>query len=249
MQSPKSVQRPVPTRQQRELEDVRQKRSNLADCQHCYAAKRVKASKRRAAELQESERDREKDEQVISEMEKEVTERRQVNASNQENLEEVKDELRQIEVQIDADREALLKRVKEFQEYLEKQLAEEKDEVTQLKAEQDELATHEQQLLSTIEDDEIDNKENERARQSLNDQLRNPMQGQGLLTRSPTLTLTDPTNEQLKAELERVQSPGKSIDRHLRKQTNCWLKRRLCDKQKLETEFFIGMRMRSWRHS
>ncbi len=98
----------------------------------------------------------------------------------------------------------LLKRVKEFQVYLEEQLAGEKEEAKQLKVEQDELEAYEQQLLNTIEEDEDDDEENEQTRQSLNEQLRNPMQGQGLPAGSPALTPTDLTNEQLKAELECV---------------------------------------------
>ncbi len=39
--------------------------------------------------------------------------------------------------------------------------------------EQDELEAHEQQLLNTIENDEDDDEENERTRQSLNEQLGN----------------------------------------------------------------------------
>ncbi len=53
-------------------------------------------------------------------------------------------------------------------------------------------------MLNTVENDEDDDKENERVRQSLNDQLRNPAQGQESLTRSPTLTLMDPMNEKIK---------------------------------------------------
>ncbi len=91
--------------------------------------------------------------------------------------------------------------------YLEKQIAEEKDKAKQLKAEQDEFDVQEQQLLNTVEDDADghNDEENERTRQSLNVQLRNSVQGgQVLPTGSPMLT--DPTNEQLKAELEHVQS-------------------------------------------
>ncbi len=94
-------------------------------------------------------------------MEKEVAERRRANTSNQDNPEEIETELQQIEEKIDASREALLERVKEFQRYQEKQIAEEKSEAKQLKAEQDELEVHEQQLLNTIENEKDDDEENE----------------------------------------------------------------------------------------
>ncbi len=142
-QSPKSVPRPVQTEQQTALEDVRQKRSDLADRQHCYAAKRTEVSKRRAAELQESEKERENNERVILEMERDVAERRQTNASNENDPEEVEAELWQIEEQIEANKIALLERVKEFQNYLAKQEASEKNEVRQLKVEQNELEANE----------------------------------------------------------------------------------------------------------
>ncbi len=70
--------------------------------------------------MQKAEKDRENDEEVILEVEKEVAERRRANASNQDNPEEIETELRQIEAKIDADREALLEQVKEFQRYQEK---------------------------------------------------------------------------------------------------------------------------------
>ncbi len=104
-QSPKSAPRQVQTKQQRELEHVRQKRTDLANRQHRYAVGRIEVGKRRALELQKVEKDREDDEEVILEMEKEVAERHQANASNQDNLEEIEAELRQIEEKIDASRE------------------------------------------------------------------------------------------------------------------------------------------------
>ncbi len=139
-------------------------------------------------------------------MEKEVAERRRVNASNQEDPEEVEAELRQIEEKIDVEREALFEQVKEFQKYLEKQIVDEKSEARQLKAEQDELEAHEQQLLHTAVEDENDADENEQTRLYLNEQLRNPMPRQGLPTGCPAPTPTDLTNKQLKAELARLQS-------------------------------------------
>ncbi len=51
---------------------------------------------------------REKDEEALLVMEKEVRERRRANASNQNNPEEVEAELREIEEKIDAEREASL---------------------------------------------------------------------------------------------------------------------------------------------
>ncbi len=67
------------------------------------------ANKWRAAEFQKSEADRENDEVVILEMEKDVAERCQVNALNQDNPEEVVEaELQQTEEKIDANRAALL---------------------------------------------------------------------------------------------------------------------------------------------
>ncbi len=59
-------------------------------------------------ELEQSEEKREKDEEALLEMEKDVRERRRVNKSNQDNLEEVEAELRKIEEKIDAEREELL---------------------------------------------------------------------------------------------------------------------------------------------
>ncbi len=44
-----------------------------------------------------SEKDREEDEAVISEMEKEVAEKRRVNTSNKDNPDEVADELQKME--------------------------------------------------------------------------------------------------------------------------------------------------------
>ncbi len=139
-------------------------------------------------------------------MEKDVAERCRVNASNQDNPAEVETELQRVEEKIEANRVALLDRVNEFQVYLEKRIAEEKDEAKQLKAEQDELEAHEQQLLNPAKDDDDgdNDEENERTRQSLNDQLRNAALGQVSPTGSPMPT--DPTNEQLKAELECVRS-------------------------------------------
>ncbi len=60
-------------------------------------------------ELQKSERERENNEEVILEMERDVAERRRANASNQDHPDEVEDELQQIEKQIDVNRAALLK--------------------------------------------------------------------------------------------------------------------------------------------
>ncbi len=62
--------------------------------------------------MQESEKDREHDERVILEMEKDVAERRRVNASNQDNLKETEDELQQVEKQIETGRVKLFERVK-----------------------------------------------------------------------------------------------------------------------------------------
>ncbi len=73
--------------------------------------------------------------------------------------------------------------------YLEKQIADEKNEARQLRAEHDELKTLEQQLLHTTVKNEVDDTENERTRQGLNQQLL----GQGLPTGSPAPTPTDPT--------------------------------------------------------
>ncbi len=69
-------------------------------------------------------------------MEKNVVERRRANALNQDNPQEVAVELQEMEEKIDAEKTVLLKQVRDFQEYLEKQTAEEKNEVTQLNAEQ-----------------------------------------------------------------------------------------------------------------
>ncbi len=74
-QSLMSVPRQVQTKWQRELEDVRQKRKELVNHQHRYAKRRQELGKQRAAELQKSEADRENDEEVILEMEKDVAER------------------------------------------------------------------------------------------------------------------------------------------------------------------------------
>ncbi len=65
----------VPTKWQRELEHVRQQRTDLADHQHCYAAERIEAGRRRAFKLQKAEKDRENDEEIILETDKEVAER------------------------------------------------------------------------------------------------------------------------------------------------------------------------------
>ncbi len=80
---------------------------------------------------------REREEESLLEMEREVGEKRRANASNQDDPEEVEAELRKIEESIDAEREKLTERVNEFQLYLEKQVADEKNEAKQLRAEQD----------------------------------------------------------------------------------------------------------------
>ncbi len=90
----------------------------------------------------------------------------------------------------------------------------EKNEVRQLRAEQDELKTHEQQLLSTPVENEDDDAEHERARQGLNEQL-----GQELPTGSPAPTPIDLTSEQLKAELEHVRLQ-RDADRQALKEAN-----------------------------
>ncbi len=123
--------------------------------------------------MEQSEEKREQEEETLLDMEREVGERRRANASNQMDPEEVEAELRKIEEKIDAEREKLSERVKEFQLYLEKQVADEKNEAKQLRVEQDELKTLEQQLLSSAVENEDDDDENERTRQSLNDQLLN----------------------------------------------------------------------------
>ncbi len=69
----------------------------LADRQHSYAERKKELGKQRADELQKFEVERQGDEQLTLDMEKDVEEKRQVNASNQENLEEVADELRTAE--------------------------------------------------------------------------------------------------------------------------------------------------------
>ncbi len=134
-------------------------------------------------------------------MEKDVAERCRANASNQENLNEVADELQKVEERIDVEKTALLERIKSFQDYLEKQTAEEKEEVIRLNAEQNELDVHEHQLLNAVEDDDED--ENEWIRQNLSDSLaRSSAKGQESLTKGPVLT--SPMNEQLRAELDRM---------------------------------------------
>ncbi len=190
-QSPMGVLGQAETRWQRELEEVRKKQKELADHQHRYAKWRVESGKQRADELQKFEADQENDEGVISEMEKDVAKRCQANTLNQENPKEVAAELQKMEERIDVERAALLERVKDFQEYLEKRTAEERDEVTQLNAEQNELEAREQQLLNTVKDDDED--ENEQTRQNLSAQLRSSVQGQGSPTKSPVPT--GPTNE------------------------------------------------------
>ncbi len=79
----------------------------MADHQHSYAEWKKESGKQRADELQKFEADRQKDEQFILEMEKDVKEKRQVNASNQENPEEVADELQIVEESIEAERAVL----------------------------------------------------------------------------------------------------------------------------------------------
>ncbi len=113
-----------------------------------------------------------------------------VNASNEDDLDEVETEFQQIEEKIEVNRLALLEPVKEVQDYLAKQVGSEMDEARQLKAEQDELETHEQQLLNVVKNDEDDDEANEQERQSLNEQLKNSVQGQESLTGSPTPTPT-----------------------------------------------------------
>ncbi len=76
MQSPTSLQRPVSTKWHRQMEDVRQKRDNLADRQHHYAKRKGEASKRRAAELEQADEKREKDGEALLAREKEIGEKR-----------------------------------------------------------------------------------------------------------------------------------------------------------------------------
>ncbi len=96
------------TKWRRELEEVRKKQKELAGRQHRYAEWRVESGKQRADELQQFEADWENDEGVILEMEKDVAERRQANASNQDNPEEVAAELQKLEERISAERAVLL---------------------------------------------------------------------------------------------------------------------------------------------
>ncbi len=88
------------TKWQRELDEIREKRKELANHQHSYAEQKKQSSKQRADELQKFEADQQRDEQFILEMEKYVEEKHQVNALNQENLEEVADELHMVEESI-----------------------------------------------------------------------------------------------------------------------------------------------------
>ncbi len=76
-------------KQQRELDRIRKKQKELANHQHSYTKQRKESSKQRADELQQSEADWEKDEQFILAMEKDVKEKCQANALNQENPEVV----------------------------------------------------------------------------------------------------------------------------------------------------------------
>ncbi len=118
-------------------------------------------------------------------------------------------------MKIDTEREESYERVKAFQVYLEKQTEHEKNEERQLRAEQDELQTLEQQLLQDAVENEEDDEESEQVEQS-EQSLR-----QESPTRSPAPTLTEPTNEQLKAELEHVRSRQEAFGRHSKKQMNC----------------------------
>ncbi len=70
----------------------------------------------------------------------------------------------------------------------------------QLRAEQDELQTLEQQLLQDVAETDEDDRESEQVESS-----EHPPR-QESPPRSPEPTLTEPTNEQLKAELERERS-------------------------------------------
>ncbi len=54
------------------------------------------------------------------------------------------------------ERIALTKQIKDFQDYLEAQKAEEKREAKQLNMEQDALDKHEQQLLNAVEESDVD---------------------------------------------------------------------------------------------
>ncbi len=123
--------------------------------------------------MEQSEEKREQEEAVLLDLEKEVRERRRANTSNEEDPTEVEAELRKVEGKIDAEREKLLEQVKEFQTYLEKQVADEKSEARQLRAEQDELKALEQRLLHPTVENEADDSENERIRQDLNNRLLN----------------------------------------------------------------------------
>ncbi len=68
----------------------------MADHQHDYMQCRKESGKQRADESQKSEAEWEKDEQLISDMEKEVKQKRQVNALNQVNPEKLQMSCRQL---------------------------------------------------------------------------------------------------------------------------------------------------------
>ncbi len=208
---------------QQELKELKEKRKELADRQHRYAEQRQAASKQRADDLQVSEQDRQRDERFISEMEKEVTEKRRVNTLNKDNPNEVAEELQKLEERIDEERAALLKGIQEFQAYVDEQLENEKETVAQLKTEQDELDKCERQLKQATVDSSRN--ENEEAIEQIQEEMRRSAPGQGLQTGSPTETGL--MNTQLQAELremrdrqERDQEALQQVDQLLAEEEN-----------------------------
>ncbi len=143
----------------------------MTDHQHDYALCRKELSKQRVDELQKFEVEWEKREKFILDAEAEVDQKRQANAQNQTNLEEVAAELQKAEEGIQVERDSLTTRIIEFQEYLETQKAEEKKEAKSLQMEQDELDAQEQQLFNAAE--ESDEDDDDRTRQNLSNLLGN----------------------------------------------------------------------------
>ncbi len=91
----------------------------------------------------------------------------------------------------------------EFLEYLAMQDGEEKSEAKLLQMEQDELAAQEQQLLNANE--ELDEDDDEKMRQNLSELLEVNMPRQESVSPSEDAAPPDLMNEQLRAELDRVQ--------------------------------------------
>ncbi len=134
-----------------------------------------------------------------------------MNASNQENLAKVADELQKVEERIEVEKAALLEWIIAFQEYLAKQEAAEKEEVTWLNVEQNKLDACEQQVLNAVEELDGEEEENEWTRQNLSDNLaKSSVQGQESLTKSPVPS--NLTSEQLRAKLDRMRSQ-RELDR------------------------------------